>query len=159
MKRRTFLIKLLLGVSGFAAFLISIPIFGALLEPLLRKKVIAWREVGSMDDFTVGKTVLIKYQDASILPWTGSTSKTAAWLRRKEEDQFEAFSVNCTHLGCPVRWIADAELFLCPCHGGVYGKDGSVKAGPPPHPLRKYPVRIRKGKVEVQTSPIPITNL
>ncbi len=159
MNRRSFLIKILLGVSGLAAVLVAIPIVGALLEPLLRKKVIAWRDVGSVNDFTIGKTVLVKYHDASILPWTGATSKTAAWLRRVSEDHFEAFSVNCTHLGCPVRWVADAELFLCPCHGGVYGKDGSKKAGPPPYGLRKYPVRIAHGKVQVETSPIPITNL
>ncbi len=159
MDRRKFLMKILLGLSGLAALLISIPIIAALLEPLLRKRVMAWRGVGTVDDFTIGKTVLVKYHDASILPWTGATSETAAWLRRESEEEFIAFSVNCTHLGCPVRWIADAELFLCPCHGGVYGKNGTKKAGPPPHDLRKYPVRIRRGTVEVQTSPIPITNL
>ncbi len=159
MNRRSFLIRLLLGISGLAAVLVAIPVVGALLEPLLRKKVIAWRVVGKKDDFIIGNTVLVKYADASILPWTGATSKTAAWLRRVTEDEFEAFSVNCTHLGCPVRWVADAELFLCPCHGGVYGKDGSKKAGPPPFGLRKYPVRINGVNVEVKTSPIPITNL
>jgi menaquinol-cytochrome c reductase iron-sulfur subunit len=24
-----------------------------------------------------------------------------------------AFSINCTHLGCPVRWLPDANLFMC----------------------------------------------
>ncbi|HYW96509.1 MAG TPA: Rieske (2Fe-2S) protein [Bacteroidales bacterium] len=159
MNRRSFFIKILLGISALAAALIALPVVGALLEPILRKKVQAWRHVGKVDDFTIGKTVLVKYRDASILPWTGTTSKTASWLRRVSEDKFEAFSVNCTHLGCPVRWVADAELFLCPCHGGVYGKDGAKKAGPPPFGLPKYPVRINHGKVEIQTSPIPITNL
>ncbi len=159
MNRRSFFIKVLIGLSAFAGLLISIPIFGALLEPLLRRRVIAWRNVGPVDDFNVGETTLVKFEDASILPWHGATSRTASWLRRVSEDHFEAFSVNCTHLGCPVRWVSDAELFLCPCHGGVYGKDGAVKAGPPPLSLPKYPVRVRNGRVQIQTSPIPITNL
>jgi menaquinol-cytochrome c reductase iron-sulfur subunit len=159
MNRRSFFIKILLGLSALVAALIAVPVVAALLEPLLRKRVQAWRHVGNVEDFTIGKTVLVKYRDASILPWSGATSKTASWLRRISEEQFEAFSVNCTHLGCPVRWVADAELFLCPCHGGVYGKDGSKKAGPPPFGLRKYPVRVSHGRVEIQTSPIPITNL
>ncbi len=159
MNRRSFFIKILLGLSALAAALIAIPVVGALLEPMLRKRVLVWRHVGNVDDFVIGKTVLVKYKDASILPWTGSTSKTASWLRRVSQDEFIAFSVNCTHLGCPVRWVADAELFLCPCHGGVYSKDGTMKAGPPQFPLPKYPVRINQGKVEIKTSPIPITNL
>jgi menaquinol-cytochrome c reductase iron-sulfur subunit len=85
------------------------------------------------------------------------TARTAAWLRRDDETGFTAFAVNCTHLGCPVRWIQGAELFLCPCHGGVFTRNGTVAAGPPPRPLTRYPVRIRNGQVEIQTTPTPIT--
>jgi quinol---cytochrome c reductase iron-sulfur subunit, bacillus type len=103
--------------------------------------------------------VLVKFRDVSPLPWSGLTAQTASWLRRKSKDQFIAFSVNCAHLGCPVRWIADAELFLCPCHGGVYNINGSYAAGPPPHGLAKYPLRIRNNDVEILSSPVPITNI
>ena len=89
-------------------------------------------------------------------PWAGVTARTAAWLRRDDQEKFTAFSVHCTHLGCPVRWVADAQLFLCPCHGGVYYRDGTVSAGPPPRKLPQYPVRVHDGQVEILTSPIPI---
>jgi menaquinol-cytochrome c reductase iron-sulfur subunit len=56
-----------------------------------------------------------------------------------------------------VRWLQSAGMFLCPCHGGVYYSDGKVAAGPPPRPLSHYPVRVRKGQVEILTSPIPVT--
>ena len=71
--------------------------------------------------------------------------------------EFMAFSVNCTHLGCPVRWLQDADLFMCPCHGGVYYNDGTVAAGPPPKPLIRYDVRTFNGQVEIKTMAIPIT--
>ncbi|MEJ2637255.1 MAG: Rieske 2Fe-2S domain-containing protein, partial [Calditrichia bacterium] len=78
------------------------------------------------------------------------------WLRRDSELVFIAFSIDCTHLGCPVRWLPEANLFMCPCHGGVYYKDGSVAAGPPPESLRRYPVRVVNNTVEIYTGPLPI---
>jgi menaquinol-cytochrome c reductase iron-sulfur subunit len=56
-----------------------------------------------------------------------------------------------------VRWLADADLFMCPCHGGVYYSDGTVAAGPPPKPLIRYEVRMVNGQVEIKTMAIPIT--
>jgi menaquinol-cytochrome c reductase iron-sulfur subunit len=57
-----------------------------------------------------------------------------------------------------VNWRAGAELFLCPCHGGVYYSDGSVAGGPPPRPLVRYAVRIGdNGRVQVLTRPLTQT--
>jgi len=98
------------------------------------------------DPFRGRKIVEVSFLDAGSLPWSGVTAGTAAWLHRESEDKFVAFSVNCTHLGCPVRWLPTADLFMCPCHGGVYYKTGEVAAGPPPRPLQQYPVRVRDGR-------------
>ncbi len=87
----------------------------------------------------------------------GATGETAAWVRRESQGDFIVFVVNCTHLGCPVRWEAEAKLFLCPCHGGIYYSDGRVAGGPPPRPLHRYKTRIRSGQLQIQTRPIPIT--
>jgi menaquinol-cytochrome c reductase iron-sulfur subunit len=128
-----------------------------MLAPLEESAKDVWREVGKVDDFKIGVTSVIKLTDASSVPWAGYAGQTAAWLRRDSQTTFTCFSVNCTHLGCPVRWIDTAELFMCPCHGGVYYQDGSVAAGPPPEPLPQYKVRVRDGAVEVLASPVPIT--
>ena len=115
------------------------------------------RNVGRVDDFRIGSTVEVKFLDPSPMPWAGVTAETAAWLRRVDELQFKAFSVDCTHLGCPVRWLPAADLFMCPCHGGVFYADGRVASGPPPKPLTTYPVRVENGQVQILTSPLPIT--
>ena len=110
----------------------------------------------AVNAFKSGETVEVKFEDASSVAWAGVTGQTGAWLRRETDGQFVAFAVNCTHLGCPVRWLQEAELFMCPCHGGVYYKDGTVAAGPPPRPLTRYPVRVNQGQVEILTTPTPI---
>ncbi|MDB4902909.1 MAG: (2Fe-2S)-binding protein [Mucilaginibacter sp.] len=157
--RRSFLVNLSLGLSYFSAAVAGIPVLAAIFAPLIEKTPKLWRKVGEVDSFQVGTTNLVTFENANPEKWSGTTASSAAWLRRDATDKFTAFAVNCTHLGCPVRWEADAHLFMCPCHGGVYYKDGSVAAGPPPKALVQYPVRINKKDIEIQTSPIPITNI
>jgi nitrate reductase gamma subunit len=155
MLRRSLLTKIAVAAGAVAAAIIVVPSVAFLLG--LRKTPTIWRAVGKTSDFQVGQTVEVSFSDATSLPWAGVTAKTAAWLRRVAEDQFLAFSINCTHLGCPVRWLPDADLFMCPCHGGVFYSDGTVASGPPPKPLTTYPVRINNGIVEIQAGPLPIT--
>jgi menaquinol-cytochrome c reductase iron-sulfur subunit len=157
-KNRRTLLQLLAALGGATAgALLALPAVGFLFAPIFRSAPRRWRALGSIDDFTVGATVLVSFRDASVEAWAGVTGRTGAWLRRVSEQEFVAFAINCTHLGCPVRWEDGPELFMCPCHGGVYHADGSVAAGPPPEPLRRYPVRIRKRTVEIESTPLPIT--
>ncbi len=155
--RRQFLITLSLGLGGLAAAAASVPIVGFILSPFLRQPPEQWRAVGKVEDFAVGQTVQVSFINKAPFAWGGVADETGAWLRRTGQQEFTAFSVNCTHLGCPVRWLSGAELFMCPCHGGVYYADGTVAAGPPPLPLPTYPVRINAGQVEIRTSPVPFT--
>jgi len=157
--RRQFMLKLSLGLSGAAALAAGVPVVSALLAPLLQPDPQTWRKVGTLADFAVGSTHLVRFENADPVAWSGVSSESAAWLRRDSEHAFTAFSVNCAHLGCPVRWEAGAGLFMCPCHGGIYYKDGTVAAGPPPRGLSQYRTRISGQDVELLTAPVPITNI
>lgn len=151
LSRRRLLNRMILGLGGLATVVVSVPIVAYLISPLTNPAKNVWRDLGPVESFKVGETVEVAFQDPSPLPWAGQTAQTAAWLRRLDQTTFTAFAVNCTHLGCPVNWLADAELFLCPCHGGVYYKDGSVAGGPPPRPLFEHQVRIQDDHVQIMT--------
>lgn len=155
--RRRFLARLSWTVGGLAGLLVAAPVVGFLLEPLFRRTPSTWRDVGPVDGFSPGQTVEVRFADPSPLAWAGVTALTAAWLRRQGDGTFVAFAINCSHLGCPVRWVQSAGLFMCPCHGGVYDAQGNVTAGPPPRALSRYPVRVRGGRVEIQAEGIPIS--
>lgn len=157
--RQKFFVKISLGLAGLSAAVASIPVISALIAPLLQQPKEKWRTVGKLTDFASGTTTLVTFENADPKPYAGVTAKSAAWLRKNDATNFIAFAANCTHLGCPVRWEAQAQLFMCPCHGGVYYKDGTVAAGPPPKPLTKYEVRINKDEVQIKTSPLHITNI
>ncbi len=155
-ERRAFLSKLSMALAGIAALFVAVPVVGFIFGPLIKRTPQGWRNIGRLEDFTVGNTVKVDFRDPSPLAWAGVTAESAAWLRRTGDETFIAFAMNCTHLGCPVRWLPSANLFMCPCHGGVYYNDGTVAAGPPPHPLSRYPVRVVNGVVQIRTSPVPL---
>jgi menaquinol-cytochrome c reductase iron-sulfur subunit len=101
--------------------------------------------------------VEVAIEEPSPLPWAGQTALSAIWLRRIEGEDFVAFAVTCTHLGCPVNWRPSARLFLCPCHGGVYYADGTVAGGPPPRPLPRFEVRVDGSIVQIRTQGLQVT--
>lgn len=155
--RRRFLGLLTVATAGLTAALVGVPVIGFVLAPLFREKPDVWRAVGRLEQFALNETVQVNFDDPSSLPWAGITSRSGAWLRRTGQSEFVAYSIHCTHLGCPIRWLASAEIFMCPCHGGVFYSDGSVAAGPPPEPLAQLQVRVRNGDVEVRTAGVPVT--
>lgn len=157
--RRSFLTKVVLGIGTFMGVVMAFPLVTSMLDPVTRKTGKEWRKVGDISEFKTGETKLVTFSNASPYMWSGSIKNSAAYIRREENGDFTAFSINCAHLGCPVRWEEKSELFMCPCHGGVYYKDGSRAAGPPPRGLYKYPVRVAENQIEIQTEAIPITNL
>jgi menaquinol-cytochrome c reductase iron-sulfur subunit len=154
--REEFLKLVGLASSGLSALMIAIPGAAFVLNYLFSPKRPEWISVGSIESFKEGETVPVFFDDPYSLPWDGVSGRRTAWLRRVQEDTFLAFAINCTHLGCPVRWEAKAKLFLCPCHGGVFDSSGDVAAGPPQRPLHRYPVRISEGHVEIQAGPVLI---
>lgn len=154
--RRRFLVALSLTLGAVAATLVGVPVVGFVLGAVRGHRPSVWRRVGAAESFVIGQTVAVRFENASALPWDGVSAGTAVWLRHVSEGEFVAFSVNCTHLGCPVQWKADANLFMCPCHGGVYYANGDVAGGPPPRPLPRCQVRVVDGMVEVETGVIPI---
>ena len=58
------------------------------------------------------------------------------------EKGFIVLSKVCTHLGCLVEYDKIKGRLLCPCHAGVYTLDGNVVSGPPPKPLRRFPLQV-----------------
>jgi len=66
------------------------------------------------------------------------------------ESGFKVFSGECTHLGCMVRWEENKSRFYCPCHQGVFSKDGQVTGGPPPRSLDEFPVEVENNLVFIK---------
>ena len=77
--RRSFLGRISLALSGLAAAVVSVPIIAYLLSPLLEPAPEEWRDLGLVQNFQIGETVEVAYDEPSSLPWAGQTSRTAVW--------------------------------------------------------------------------------
>ncbi len=60
----------------------------------------------------------------------------------------------CPHLGCKVPFCDSSTRFECPCHGSLYNIIGEYIGGPAPRGMDRFPIRIQKGRVMVDTSSV-----
>ena len=156
MSRRTFMMNVGIALNAAVALAIATPVVAYLLGPLLRRKeYLDWVAIGSVNEFAVGETKLIAFQNPFSDPWDGATAKVPAYVRRSAPDEFTVFAINCAHLGCPVRWFSESQLFMCPCHGGVYYADGSRASGPPERGLFTYELKVQDGKLLIRAGQMP----
>jgi len=153
--RRDFLVKVGIALNAIAALLLAIPIIGYLLSSFRQRAYRYWIELGPIENFPENQTRLAKYRNPYTTPWDGATGDLPCWVRRIQGEKFQVFAINCTHLGCPVRWFQESRLFLCPCHGGAYYEDGSHASGPPPRGLFQYEYKVENGKLWVRGGRLP----
>ena len=154
--RRAFLFKLGAALNVVAASLMGIPVIGFVLSSFRSKGPSeSWIGLGALDSFPVGETRLATYRNPYTRPWDGSTADIPCWVRRIEGEKFQVFAINCTHLGCPVRWFQESHLFMCPCHGGAFYEDGSHASGPPPRGLYEYQYKVDQGQLMVKGGQLP----
>ena len=154
--RRRFLLKMSIAINALVAAAIATPVIGYLLGPIRKKGAYnSWIALGQVSDYHEGETVLATYRNPHTDAWDGDTGKVACYVRREKGNSFTVFAVNCAHLGCPVRWFPQSELFMCPCHGGVYYSNGERAAGPPERGLFTYDYHVVGGKLMINAGQMP----
>ena len=156
--RRGMLMKLGILCNGLVAAILAVPVVRFAFSAVSRGRgndYLSWVSLGSADQFPEGETRLATFRNPYVGPSDGKTADTACWVRHVEGDRFQVFAVNCAHLGCPVRWFPQSGLFLCPCHGGAYYRDGLRAAGPPERGLFEYPYKVENGAVFIQAGELP----
>jgi Rieske Fe-S protein len=153
--RRNLLLKIGTGLNAIAGALVGVPLLGYALSSFTRTSKNSWVSLGPLDKFPEGKTQLAVYRNPINKTSDGDTADIPCWVRRIDSESFQVFAINCTHLGCPVRWFQESRLFMCPCHGGAFYEDGSHASGPPPRGLFEYEHKIEGGELRVLGGHLP----
>lgn len=154
--RRWLLLKVGALFNAVVGVAVAVPVVKFLLSPAKPDDAYkSWVSLGSVDTFPVGETRLAKFTNPMSRAWDGETDRVACWVRRFSPKGFQVFAINCAHLGCPVRWFPQSQLFMCPCHGGAYYADGSRASGPPERGLFTYGTKIVDGELQIDAGQMP----
>jgi menaquinol-cytochrome c reductase iron-sulfur subunit len=150
--RRSFLAALLgAGGAGVGA-LLAIPVIRFVLHPILATTTEkSWSDVGKEAEFQaitspVKKLVQFEQRDG----WRRTVLQKPVYVVKDSKGQIAVLTAICTHLGCTVPWIEDANKFICPCHKGMFAATGKVIGGPPPRSMDLLPMKVEDGVVKVQ---------
>ncbi|ESU30369.1 menaquinol-cytochrome C reductase iron-sulfur subunit [Bacillus sp. 17376] len=148
--RRQFLNYTLTGVGGFMAAGMLMPMVRFAVDPVLKGEdagdfIATPLKIADIANEPQKVNFSFTQKDA----WYESEETGTAWVFKNEGGEIVALSPVCKHLGCVVDWNTDKKnpnMFFCPCHYGLYEKDGmNVKGTPPLAPLDVYPTKEKDG--------------
>lgn len=150
--RRSFLGVLLgLGSTG-VGMLLGVPVVRFIFYPITAKtRDSDWAEVGPVSDFANMKSPMRRNLDLVQRDgWRKIVNTQVVYIDTKADGNLTALSSICPHLGCAASWRDSEEKFMCPCHGGVFTRNGACVSGPPPRGMDALETKVVDGKLMVR---------
>jgi menaquinol-cytochrome c reductase iron-sulfur subunit len=141
--RRDFLAAATWAIGVLMGAGIGLPAIAYIVGPALQEEQSAeWIRLGSTSKVELGIPTLFKVRIERQTGWIVNEEEISVYVLTENGRDFIAMSNICTHLGCRVRWIDEQNRFFCPCHNGIFDKEGQIVSGPIPRPLDQYEVKI-----------------
>jgi Rieske Fe-S protein len=146
--RRDFM-KIAIGaVGGLIGLGYGIPAIAYVITPAAAKtQAQQWIQLGAVSKIELGTPTLFKVNFTRQTGWIVNQEELSIYVITEDGREFVAMSNVCTHLGCRIRWVADQNKYFCPCHNGIFDKQGKVVSGPPPRPLDRYQTKVENDQL------------
>lgn len=148
--RRSALATLVTVVGGLITAGVA-GLVGLVAAPARLTNAKIWRRAAAKADVPDNQPMTLVLTARDEDGWYETKKQSVIFLDR-DGAGYRALSATCAHLGCRVHWDQSSSQFKCPCHGGVYDRQGNVVAGPPPRGLERLDVRVnpQTSDIEVQ---------
>jgi Rieske Fe-S protein len=147
--RRRFLSSITTGILTVISGILGVLGGGAVLSSTVRRQE-EWLAAAALHDLPDNQPTPVTLSVMRLDGFRQALERRTVFLVKTAESEVAAFDATCTHLGCHVDWDAEGQVFRCPCHGGVFDRNGAVMDGPPPEPLTKVATRVDGDRVMVQ---------
>ena len=148
LERRDFVKIVVAFVGTVIGGIVGLPAIGYLISPATKTQTSeAWIPLGPLENYPVDTPTLFSFTRSKTNGWEKTVNSYGAYVVRKNDNSVTVFSNLCTHLACRVKWIADIQDYVCPCHDGHFDAQGNVVSGPPPAPLYEYETKLEEGNL------------
>jgi menaquinol-cytochrome c reductase iron-sulfur subunit len=155
--RRRFLSRTTAALMALMTGVILAPALAFVSSPLRRRgggsaQRDDFSDAGELKSIPVGTWTLLPIEIVRQDGWDKTRQARSVWVlvSGASAGDIRVLSPICTHLGCPIAWLAATSQFRCPCHGGTFNKDGALIGGPPPRGMDSLESRIRDGHLWVR---------
>ena len=142
------------GVAGLIGAIVSIvlglPLIAYVISPALKKGgPQEWITLGPVSAVDPGQPTAFSFSTVKQVGWKHTRITHMVYAITDEGGDIAVLSDVCTHLSCKVRWHPEQSAFLCPCHSGVFDRQGNVLQGPPPRPLDRFEARVENDQLMI----------
>ena len=150
--RRSFFGWLLSICTVTVGALLSVPLVRFALFPLHGKTTeTSWSDLGNIDEFIsfaspVRRLITVEHLDG----WRKIVFHRAVYVTKDANGRIVVLSAVCPHLGCSIPWNQGKDQFICPCHMGVFARDGRRISGPPARGMDALETSIKDGRLMVR---------
>jgi len=104
-----------------------------------------WVQLGNLEKYPVGQVHKVPFSYRTTDAWQKVERRGTLYTFSDDGSNYVALDGTCTHLGCLVRWKQQNNRFACPCHEGLFSKEGQVLGGAPSKPLRQLETKVENG--------------
>jgi Rieske Fe-S protein len=146
-RRKTLATLVTLGTGAIGAMLAGLA--GLVAAPTRLAVPKNWRKAVGASDLPTTEPLTVVLTAREEDGWY-ATRKQQVIFVDKDASGYKALSATCAHLGCRVKWDGTASQYKCPCHGGVYDRQGNVVSGPPPRGLERLNVRVNPSTSDLE---------
>jgi Rieske Fe-S protein len=151
LSRNDFVKAMVATLGTIIGVVVGLPAIAYLISPAVKSQSTdAWVSLGPLENYPVSIPTLFSFTRTKINGWEKTVNSFGVYVYRETESQVVVYSNVCTHLSCRVTWEEGDEIYFCPCHDGIFDKDGKVVTGPPPRPMDRYETKVDDGVLSIR---------
>ena len=138
-------------IGAIMSAVIGLPAVGYVISPALKGATKEeWIPLGPTSALKTGVPTPFTFSQMKQVAWRRTRISHKVYAISHDGQNVAVFSDACTHLSCKVSWNEERGTFVCPCHDGLFDKDGNVVSGPPPRPLDRFEAKVENDQITIR---------